>query len=169
MFKPSTRVYPSYPLLFCSVQIPALQSPNLRLIQSGKVTLLLVLFVYPSTVWRTLHNKSPYFLVNCLKVLIRVIIIDQWRRTVVTSECCIKKIICKIYTGLSAGTLANRADPDQTPQNAASDPNLRCLLNLQESKGKMKQSCPRSGPVSQPTVRDNLPTSAVSALIKLAP
>ena len=29
----------------------------------------------------------------------------------------------------------------------------------------MKQSCPRSGPFSQPTLRDNLSTSAVSALI----
>ena len=25
------------------------------------------------------------------------------------------------------GTLANSADPDQTPQNAASDPGLHCL------------------------------------------
>ena len=38
------------------------------------------------------------------------------------------------------GTLANSAHPDQTPQNAASDLGLHCLLKLQEVNGKMKQS-----------------------------
>ena len=32
-------------------------------------------------------------------------------------------------------TLANSADPDQTPQNAESDQDLHCLLKLQEVKG----------------------------------
>ena len=39
----------------------------------------------------------------------------------------------------SARTLANSADPDQTPQYAASDQDLHCLLHcllkLQEVKG----------------------------------
>ena len=34
-----------------------------------------------------------------------------------TSECSIKRIICKTWNGI----LANSADPDQTPQKAASD------------------------------------------------
>ena len=53
----------------------------------------------------------------------------------VTSECCAKRVICKTWTGLSAGTLANNADSDQTPQNAASDQCLHCLLKLLEVKG----------------------------------
>ena len=32
-------------------------------------------------------------------------------------------------------TLANSADPDQMPQDAASDQGLHCLLKLQEVKG----------------------------------
>ena len=49
----------------------------------------------------------------------------------VMSECCVKRVICKTWTG----TLANSADPDQTPQNAASDQVLHYLLKLQEIKG----------------------------------
>ena len=30
----------------------------------------------------------------------------------VMQECCIKRVICKTWTKLSAGTLANSADPD---------------------------------------------------------
>ena len=37
--------------------------------------------------------------------------------------------ISKTWTGLNAGTLANSVDPDQTPQNAASDQGMYCLLN----------------------------------------
>ena len=33
------------------------------------------------------------------------------------------------------GTLANSADPDQTPHNDASDQDLNCLLKFQEVKG----------------------------------
>ena len=40
-------------------------------------------------------------------------------------------IICKTLTG----TLANSADPDKTPQNAASDQGLHCLLKLEKVKG----------------------------------
>ena len=58
----------------------------------------------------------------------------------VTSECCIKSIICKPCAGLNAGTFANSADPDQMPQNAASEHGLHCLLELQEFIGSMKQS-----------------------------
>ena len=47
----------------------------------------------------------------------------------VTSE--YYQIICKTGTG----TLANSADADQTPQNAASDQGLHCLPQLQEGKG----------------------------------
>ena len=35
-------------------------------------------------------------------------------------------------------TLANSADPDQMPQNVASDQGQHCLLKLQELKGEMK-------------------------------
>ena len=49
----------------------------------------------------------------------------------VTSECRVKRVICKTWTR----TLANSADPDQTPQNAASDQDLYCLLKLQVVKG----------------------------------
>ena len=49
----------------------------------------------------------------------------------VTSECGVKRAICKTWTG----TLANSADPDQTPQNAASDQGLHCWLKLQDVKG----------------------------------
>ena len=52
----------------------------------------------------------------------------------VMSECCVNRVICKIWTG-TFGTLANSADPDQTPQNVASDQGLHCLLKLQEVKG----------------------------------
>ena len=44
----------------------------------------------------------------------------------------IKRVIGKTWTG----TLANSADPDQTPQNAASDQGLLCLLTLQELRAK---------------------------------
>ena len=48
----------------------------------------------------------------------------------VTSERHVKRVICKTWTG----TLANSADRDQTPQNAASGQGLLCLLKLQEVK-----------------------------------
>ena len=69
-----------------------------------------------------------------------VIFIDQCQATViysrailvtVTSESSVKRVICKTWTG----TLANSADPDQTPQNAASGQGLHCLLKLQKVKG----------------------------------
>ena len=46
----------------------------------------------------------------------------------VASGCSVKMVICETWTG----TLANSADPDQMPQNAASDQGLHCLLKLQE-------------------------------------
>ena len=48
-----------------------------------------------------------------------------------TSECRVQRAISKTWTG----TLANSADPDQTPQNKESDHGLHCLLKLQEIKG----------------------------------
>ena len=53
----------------------------------------------------------------------------------VTSECRVKKAVCKIWTG----TLANSADPDQTSQNAASDQDLHCLLKLRKFKVKQNR------------------------------
>ena len=67
-----------------------------------------------------------------------------------------------IWTGTSE-TLANSADPDQTPQNAASDQDLHVCANYR--KLRVKWNSPRSRPFSQPTVRDNRPISAFSALI----
>ena len=40
------------------------------------------------------------------------------------------------WTGLSAGALANSADPDQAPQNAAYDQGMHCLLKLQKLRVK---------------------------------
>ena len=34
----------------------------------------------------------------------------------VMQECCVKRVICKTWIKLSAGILANSADPDQTLQ-----------------------------------------------------
>ena len=50
----------------------------------------------------------------------------------VTLKFRVKRVICKTWTG----TLANSVDPDQTPQNAASDQGLHCLLELQEVQVK---------------------------------
>ena len=52
-----------------------------------------------------------------------------------TSECCVKRVICETWTGFSAGTLANSEDRDQMPQNAVSDQSLHCLFKLQEVTG----------------------------------
>ena len=78
-----------------------------------------------------------------------LIIFDQWNQTArlyeiqltviyirailvaVTSECSLKRVICKTWTG----TLAKSADHDQTQQNTASDQSLHCLLKLLEVKG----------------------------------
>ena len=48
----------------------------------------------------------------------------------VTLECRVKRLICKTWTGTSA----NRADPDQTPQYAASGQALYSLLKIQKVK-----------------------------------
>ena len=79
----------------------------------------------------------------------------------VTSERSVKRIICKTWIR----TFANSVDPDQTPQNAASDQGQHCLLKLQEVKVNETFLRPHSGLFSQPTLRDNRPTSAVIALI----
>ena len=50
----------------------------------------------------------------------------------VTSEWSVKRVICKTWTG----TLANSPDPDQTPQNAASDQSPHCLLNYRKLRIK---------------------------------
>ena len=69
----------------------------------------------------------------------------------VTSECSVKRFICKTWTG----TLANSADPDQT---------LHCLPKLQEVVLNVITLFPYSGPCSQSTLRA---TSALSALIRI--
>ena len=56
-----------------------------------------------------------------------------------TSERRVKRVNCKTWTE----TLANSADPDQTPLNAASDQCLHCLLKLlklQELNGSLTSS-----------------------------
>ena len=60
----------------------------------------------------------------CINVFLFIVV-------AVTSECRVKRIVCKTWTG----TFANSADPDHTPQNAASDQGLHCLLKLQDVKG----------------------------------
>ena len=66
-----------------------------------------------------------------IKVVVYVIIIYQWIQVTVTPESCVKRVICKTWTG----TLANSAYQDQTPRSAASDQGMDCLLKLQEVKG----------------------------------
>ena len=39
-----------------------------------------------------------------------------------------KRVLTHISLSSFCGTKANSGDPDQTPQNAASDQGLRCLL-----------------------------------------
>ena len=65
-----------------------------------------------------------------------MVIESRASRVAVTSECCVKRVICKTQTGLSFGSLANSADPDQTSQNMASNQGLHCLLKLKEVKVK---------------------------------
>ena len=50
----------------------------------------------------------------------------------VTSECCVKRVICYTWTAFRAGALANSANPDRTPQNMASDQCLHYLLNYRK-------------------------------------
>ena len=57
--------------------------------------------------------------------------LDEIQVTVIYSCAILIAVICKTLTG----TLANIANPDQTPQNAASDQGLHCLLILKEVKG----------------------------------
>ena len=87
---------------------------------------------------RAIVCKCQHF----LKIVVHVIINNQWNQTAhsyeiqvmviysravlvaVTSECCVNRVICKTWTE----ALVNSADPDQTPQNAASDQGLHCSL-----------------------------------------
>ena len=55
----------------------------------------------------------------------------------VMSECSVKRVICKTWTG----TLANSADPDQMIQNVASDQGLPFLLKLQWLKETVLSPC----------------------------
>ena len=48
--------------------------------------------------------------------------LDRAILVAVTSEFSVKRVIFKTWTG----TLANSADPNQMPQNAASDQSLHC-------------------------------------------
>ena len=68
---------------------------------------------------------------NCVLDKIPVMVIYSHAILVaVMSEWNIKRVICKTWT------LANSTDPDQMPQNVASDQGLHCLLKLQEFKVK---------------------------------
>ena len=89
---------------------------------------------------------------NFFQVVLHVIIIEQCNQTVrlyeiqvtvtysrnglvaVTSECSVKNVMCKIWTG----TLVNSSEHDQTPQNAAPDEGLHCILKLLEVNNQMK-------------------------------
>ena len=68
---------------------------------------------------------------------IKLWVVAIYNQAIVTvmSECCVKSVICKTWTWLSAVTLGNSAVPDQMLQNTASDQGLHCLLKLQEVKG----------------------------------
>ena len=71
---------------------------------------------------------------------------------------------------LSVEILANSADPDKTPQHAASDQGLHCLLELQKLKVKrnsFKSPVQDHFPSLHSETIDNRPTSAVSALMFL--
>ena len=115
---------------------------------------------------------------NFIKVAVCVIIVDtQWNQTArlyeiqvtdihnhailvaVTSKCRVKKVVYNTWTE----TLANSADPDQTPKTRhLIGPVQFAYITINETV-----LSPRYGPFSQLTLRYNLPTSAVSALIML--
>ena len=99
--------------------------------------------VFGSIVYnRSLINIHRYF----LNVDVHVIIIEPWNQTAhlyeiqvtviysrailvtVMSEYQVKRVICKTWTG----TLANSADSDQTPLNAAFNQGQQYVLKLQE-------------------------------------
>ena len=106
-----------------------------------------------------------------------MIVIDQWNSTTrlykiqimviyshailvaVTSECSVKRVICKTWTR----TVENSADPEQTPPNAPPDQGLYYLFKLQEVN--LTVFSLRSAQFYQSTLRDNRPTTAVSAFI----
>ena len=56
------------------------------------------------------------------------------RAILVARQSAVESVFCKTWT-VTFETLANNADPDQTPQKVASDQGLHCLLKLQEVKG----------------------------------
>ena len=103
---------------------------------------------------------------NFLQGVVHVIFRDQWNQAArlheiqvtviysrarlfaVKSGCSVKRVICKIWTR----TLANSAEPDQSPPNSATDQGLHGLLKLQAVQSQMIYSCPRSGPFPQPTL-----------------
>ena len=96
-----------------------------------------------------------------------IILIDQWNHiarlygiqvtaiysrailVAMTSECRVKRVICKTWTG----TLANSADPDQTPQKG-----LHYVHKLHEIRCYIKVLSPRFRLIFfQHTLRDNRP------------
>ena len=86
------------------------------------------------------YNRAKVYIhQNFHTVVIYVMIIYRWNQTVrlckiysgailvtVASECPVKRVICKTWTG----ALANSADPDQTLQNAVSDQGMHQLLKI---------------------------------------
>ena len=78
------------------------------------------------------------------------------------SECRVKKVISRTWTG----TLANSADPHQTPQNTASDQGRQCLIKYKKLRLKQDSFNSLFIIIIFPAyIQDNLPISAVSALI----
>ena len=114
---------------------------------------------------------------NFLKVVVHVIITDQWSQTkclyeiqitviyssailvTVMSECHVKRVICKTWTR----TLANNADPDRSCRMQQLIKVCTVCLNHRKPRVKV----PIQDHFSQSTLRDIETTSAVSALFFL--
>ena len=80
------------------------------------------------------QNLNLRYLRSAIIVIIRCILVAQGLRKCLTeSSDCINFSLTDRYSDLIhyaqrpiQGTLANRVDPDQTPQNATSDQDLHC-------------------------------------------
>ena len=62
--------------------------------------------------------------------------LDEIQVPVIHKRCDVRVLLIEVICKTRTGTFANSANPDQTPQNAASDRCLYCLLELQDVKGK---------------------------------
>ena len=102
----------------------------------------------------TYTNISLSLLSTWLSLTNEIQITVMYSRTflvAVTSESCVKRVICKTGNGPSAWTLVKSADQDQTSQNAASDQRLYCLLRYNRKLGLNETVVSlRLGPFSHP-------------------